>query len=230
MDDSNSVQSVSVMALDRSPFAAPAQSSERSITDGVNSGEAMQPSRAASPGSLPQTLSRPTSGPAFRSPASWFNRTTSSTTGSNPKHSLLAMVPSQPLSRPTASAPPSPASHLQPPTIPALDDLKQTEEFSTLAAAPVSSTAPVSPVSAAAQPAGQNQNPESDSKVDAVKQDAEGAEPSASKQAKKYKRLRKTEATMRWQLMRKLADISADVELLNHEVWSAAQLSAVVHC
>ncbi|KAL0051058.1 hypothetical protein WJX82_001222 [Trebouxia sp. C0006] len=143
------------MAVDRSPFAAPAQSSERSLTDGVNSGEAMQPSRAASPGSLPQTLSRPPSGSAFRSPASWFNRTTSSTTGSNPKHSLLAMVPSQPLSRPTASAPPSPASHLQPPTIPALDDLKQTEELSTLAAAP---------------------------------------------------------------LMRKLADISADVELLNHEV------------
>jgi len=214
MDDSNSVQSVSVMDVDRSPFAAPAQS----LTDGVSSGEAMQPSRAASPGSLPQTLSRPTSGSAFRSPASWFNRTTSSTTGNNPKHSLLAMVPSQPLSRPTASAPPSPASHLQPPTIPALDDLKQTEEFSTLAAAPVSSTAPVSPVSAAAQPAGQDQdqNPESDSKVDAVKQ--EGAEPSASKKAKRDKRLRKTEANMRWQLMRKLADISADVELLNHEV------------
>ena len=30
--------------------------------------------------------------------------------------------------------------------------------------------------------------------------------------------MRKTEANMRWQLMRKLADISADVELLNHEV------------
>ena len=128
------------------------------------------------------------------------------------------MVPSQPLSRPAASAPPSPASHLQPPTIPALDDLKQTEELSILAGVPVSSTTPVSPVSAAAQPAGQDQNPESDSKVDAVKQDPEGAEPSASKQAKRDKRLRKTEASMRWQLMRKLADISADVELLNHEV------------
>ncbi|KAL0026079.1 hypothetical protein WJX79_007769 [Trebouxia sp. C0005] len=143
------------MAVDRSPFAARTQSLEGNLTDGVSSGEALQPSRAASPGSLPQTQSRPASGPAFRSPASWFNRTTSSANGSNPKHSLLAVVPSQPLSRPIASAPPSPASHLQPPTIPALDDLKQTEEFSTLAAAP---------------------------------------------------------------LMRKLADISADVELLNHEV------------
>ncbi|KAL0031566.1 hypothetical protein WJX77_007539 [Trebouxia sp. C0004] len=206
------------MAVDRSPFAAPAQNSERSVTDGVNSGEALHPSRAASPGSLPQTLSHPTSGPAFRSPASWFNRTTSSATGSNPKHSLLAMVPSQPLSRPTQSAPPSPASHLQPPTIPALDDLKHTEEFSTLPAAPVCSTAPASPVLAAAQPAGQNQNTESDSKVDAGKQDPEGAELAASKQAKRDKRLRKTEANMRWQLMRKLAEISADVELLNHEV------------
>jgi len=230
MDDSNGVQSVSVMAVDRSPFAAPAQSTERSVTDGVNSGQSVQPSRAASPGSLPQTLSRPTSGPAFRSPASWFNRTTSSATGSNPKHSLLAMVPSQPLSRPTASAPPSPASHLQPPTIPALDDLKQTEDFTTLAAAPTSSTAPASPLSAAAQPAGWSQKPESDSKVDAVKQDPEGAQPSASKQAKRDKRLRKTEANMRWQLMRKLADISADVELLNHEVWSASHLPAAFHC
>ena len=35
---------------------------------------------------------------------------------------------------------------------------------------------------------------------------------------KEIKFLRKTEASMRWQLMRKLADISADVELLNHEV------------
>lgn len=213
MDDSNSVQSVSVMVIDRSPFAAPEQSSEKSVTDGVNSGVALQPPRAASPGSLPQTQSRPTNGPAFRSPASWFNRT-SSATGSHHKHSLLAMVPSQPLSRPTASAPPSPASHLLPPAIPALDGMKQTEELSTSAAAPVSSTAPGSPASAA--PAGQN--PESDSKVDAVKQDPEGAKPSASKQAKRDKRLRKAEANMRWQLMRKLADISADVELLNHEV------------
>ena len=40
----------------------------------------------------------------------------------------------------------------------------------------------------------------------------------AQKQAKRDKRLRKTEASMRWQLMRKLANISADVEMLNHEV------------
>ena len=131
------------------------------------------------------------------------------------------MVPSQPLTRPTASAPPSPPSHLQPPTIPALDQLKQNHASATLPAAPAS-TAATEPTSTALQlgdqPAALSQKPESDSNADTGKQQ----EPDVSKQAKRDKRLRKTEANMRWQLMRKLADISADVELLNHEVYTMA--------
>ena len=44
------------------------------------------------------------------------------------------------------------------------------------------------------------------------------AEATDEKQMKRDKRMRKTEAKMRWQLMRRLANISSDVELLNHEV------------
>lgn len=221
MDSSNTAQNLSVTACEKSPFASSTQSPERMVAD-VPTSQALQLSGPASPGNLPQTGSRPATASAFRSPASWFNRTSSPASGSNPKHSLLAMVPSQPLTRPTASAPPSPPSHLQPPTIPALDQLKQNNASATLPAAPAS-TAATEPISAALQigdqSAAPSQKPESDSNADTAKQQ----EPDASKLAKRDKRLRKTEANMRWQLMRKLADISADVELLNHEVYTVAQ-------
>ena len=44
------------------------------------------------------------------------------------------------------------------------------------------------------------------------------SEATKEKEMKRDRRMRKTEAKMRWQLMRRLAEISSDVELLNHEV------------
>ena len=187
-------------------------------------------SPAASPRSSPAAQSRPGSASVLRSPVSWFNRTTSSSGSGNPKHSLLAMVPSQPLSRPTGSASPSPAGQLQPPSIPALEQLKQSEALSSIPELPASlAAAAEQPGAAAAEQPGAAPAPSSQSDASHLRPESGAATNDkgelhasqlsrAQKQAKRDKRLRKTEASMRWQLMRKLANISADVEMLNHEV------------
>lgn len=232
MDNMNIGQELPSASTDRSPFASEAHALSAAVATGSPSSQGLQPSQAASPASLPQTQSRLATGQGFRSSASWFNRTTNSASGSDPKHSLLAMVPSQPLTRPTASAPPSPASQLQPPTIPVLDELKQPEPASLLGA-PASMLAAPGQLVSAAQPgdqsAEQSQQPKASINAQGEQQEqqeANDAEASESKQAKRDKRLRKTEANMRWQLMRKLADISADVELLNHEVLHLMQCAS----
>ena len=51
-----------------------------------------------------------------------------------------------------------------------------------------------------------------------AQQDATEGPPSGPKQACRQRRERQVQTKQRWQLKRKLADISADVELLNHEV------------
>ena len=170
-----------------------------------------QAPRAVSPHTLP---SRPVSAQGFRSPSSWFNRTSSSASSGHLKHSLLDMVPSQPLSRPISSAPPSPASQLQPPTVPALEQLKQQPGSAKVTEA--SAPSPVSPpTSAQKEPAAEFAEGAKGSKDAKHEQRAEATD---EKQMKREKRMRKSEANMRWQLMRRLADISSDVELLNHEV------------
>ena len=190
-----------------SPFASQVSNPSIVPAEGVNMAQESQAPWAVSPNTLP---SRPASAQGFRSPSSWFNLTSSSTSSGHLKHSLLDMVPSQPLNRPISSAPPSPASQLQPPTIPSLEQL--TQPRGSIKVAEASAPSPVSP------------------QTSALKEPAEGAEGSKGakheqkteatdeKQMKRDKRMRKTEANMRWQLMRRLADISSDVELLNHEV------------
>ena len=214
------VDAVPNPAVDETPFAAPATNTVS--TDGAHTSQEVQAARAVSPGSLP---SRPASAHGFRSPSSWFNRTSSSPNSGHPKHSLLAMVPSQPLNRPLGSAPPSPASQMQPPSLPALQQSKQPQRSASMADAPVPS--PVSPQTspqagpAAAPSHAQPASPEhADADAGADAQNDQGIKISDAKQEKRDRRMRKTEANMRWQLMRRLADISSDVELLNHEVCS----------
>ena len=199
-----------------SPFASQVSNPSIVPVEGVNMALESQAPTAVSPNTLP---SRPASAQGFRSPSSWFNRTSSSTSSGHLKHSLLDMVPSQPLNRPISSAPPSPASQLQPPTIPAL---QLTQPQGSMKMAEASAPSPVSP------------------QTSALKEPAEGAEGSKGakheqkaeardeKQMKRDKRMRKTEANMRWQLMRRLADISSDVELLNHEVHDRQIFGAIM--
>lgn len=222
MEDVKAGQDLMEAAEDRSAFAPQVQGSTAAVTQGLLVGQGLQVPRAASPGSVSATGPRSATSPALRSPASWFNCSTSSAGGSHIKHSLLAMVPSQPLTRPTASASPSPVGQLQPPTIPALDQLKQPETTGKL---PASSTVSASQLPVAPhledQAAAQNHRSAADGNIEADNQQSDvlnNAQASDSKRMKRDKRMRKTEANMRWQLMRKLADISADVELLNHEV------------
>ena len=189
-----------------SPFASEVPNPTIVPEEGVSMAQESQAPRAVSPNTLP---SRPASAQGFRSPSSWFNRTSSSTS-SHLKHSLLDMVPSQPLNRPISSAPPSPASQLQPPTIPALEQLKQRPGSAKVAEA--SAPSPVSPQTSLQKEPAEGAEGSKDAKLE------QKAEATDEKQMKRDKRMRKTEAKMRWQLMRRLADISSDVELLNHEV------------
>ena len=214
-----------------SPFAAQAHSLAAATAAPVSS--------AASP------LAGGVAGPVFKSPASWFQRSNpSATTSSTVKHSLLAMIPSRPLSRPSSAAPPSPARNLQPPSIPALDQAKQSP----------SPKATVSTLSALPQPAMQQQQQQPQQQqqqqpqlqqqpqqqqqdaADVGQQEEAGAEQGnpmlavqsqpetdpqlASKKARRDRRIQKTAASMHWQLMKRLAEISTDVEVLNHEVSS----------
>lgn len=173
----------------------------------------LQAPRALCPSTLPI---RPVSAQGFRSPSSWFNRTSSSTSSGHLKHSLLDMVPSQPLIRPLSSAPPSPASHLQPPTIPALEQLKPRPGSASMveppAALPVSAQ-----ISAPQGPAADHEASARLAEGSKAQRDQK-AEATNEKKLNRDRRMRKTEAKMRWQLMRRLADVSSDVELLNHEV------------
>lgn len=179
-----------------SPFASQRSHAGVAPTESASMVQELQAPRALSPSTL---LSRPVSAQGFRSPSSWFNRTSSTTSSGHLKHSLLDMVPSQPLSRPISPAPPSPASQLQPPTIPAPSPVS-----------PLVST----PKESAAVLEGNAEHAEGSKQP----QGEQGTETMDEKQTKRNKRMRKTEAKMRWQLMRRLADISSDVELLNHEV------------
>ena len=190
-----------------SPFASQVSNPSNVSAEGVSMAQESQATRAMSPNNLP---SRPASAQGFRSPSSWFNRTSSSTSSGHLKHSLLDMVPSQPLNRPLSSAPPSPASQLQPPTIPALEQLKQRPDSASMAEA--SAPSPVSPQTSALKDPADGAEGSKDAKHE------QQAEATDEKQMKRDKRMRKTEAKMRWQLMRRLANISSDVELLNHEV------------
>lgn len=215
MGDASGTQGLSGSMANTSPFASQGPEASTDGTEGAKVAREIQAPRSASPASLP---GRPASAQGFRSPSSWFNRTSSSTSSGHPKHSLLAMVPSQPLNRPIGSAPPSPAGPLQPPTIPALDQLKQPSG----SASPAQVAPPLQQVSAPKDPA---TAPTKDQEVHAEQAEAskdlqpgQTSEANQAKQLKRDRRMRKTEASMRWQLMRRLAEISSDVELLNHEV------------
>lgn len=197
-----------------SPFASQVSHASILPAEDVTMAQESQAPRAVSPNTLP---SRPASAQGFRSPSSWFNRTWSSTSSGHLKHSLLDMVPSQPLNRPISSAPPSPASQLQPPTIPALEQLKQRPGSAIVAEAPAPS--PVSPQTSAPKELAAEHAEGAQGSKDAKQEQGAGA--TDEKRIKKDRRMRKTEANMRWQLMRRLADISSDVELLNHEVHHA---------
>lgn len=200
-----------------SPFASQVAPATTLPAADVTMAQESQAPRAVSPNTLP---SRPASAQGFRSPSSWFNRTSSSTSSGHLKHSLLDMVPSQPLNRPISSAPPSPASQLQPPTIPALEQLKQGSGSARLAEAPAPS--PMSPQTSAPKELAAEHAEGAQGTKDAKQEQVAGL--TDEKRMKKDRRMRKTEANMRWQLMRRLADISSDVELLNHEVhhWQTA--------
>ena len=201
-----------------SPFASPAIEVSTRSPESISMAQEGQVPRGVSPGSLP---SRPASAQGYRSPSSWFNCTSSSTSSGHPKHSLLAMVPSQPLNRPLGSAPPSPASQLQPPSLPALESSKQPSNIPSLAAAlapsPVSPKVVV-PTETSAVP--NDAKAVSTEVAEASKdiQDKQSVAADSTRQLKRDRRMRKTEASICWQLMRRLADISSDVELLNHEV------------
>ena len=173
-----------------------------------------------------------TTGPAFKAPASWFQRSSTPTgTSSTVKHSLLAMVPSQPLSRPSSATPPSPAGNLQPPSIPALVQTKLPSAavpeivFGSPAVLEEDTKAQVQQLAAVPGTLVQAQadavRPQQDIAVRPAQSPQETEQQIADKKLRRDKRVHKTAASMHWQLMRRLAEISTDIEMLNHEVSTA---------
>lgn len=155
------------------------------------------------------------------SPATWFQRSVAPAgPSSHVKHSLLAMVPSQPLSRPSSATPPSPAQNMQPPSLPALTQPKLP---SPAVAEDAISQLPV-PQQA---PGAQQQQRSTSAAAPEIAQPATGhaclsqqdsGQQAVNKKRRRERRIQKTAAAMQWQLKRRLADISTDVEMLNHEV------------
>lgn len=183
-------------------------------------------------------------GQTRKSPASWF-QLSGTPTGTSPtvKHSLLAMVPSQPLSRPSSATPPSPAPKLQPPSItaftqPALPVPAASEPASAAASVPQQDSKEqqqhtASPTRAVAKQE-QQASPQQGDPVAIGQSQHETEQQISNKKLRRDKRIQKTAATMHWQLMRRLADISTDVEMLNHEVsirlQNILQSFCSIHC
>lgn len=172
-------------------------------------------------------------GQTFKSPASWFQRSTPTGTSSAVKQSLLAMVPPQPLTRPSSATSPSPARSLQPSSLPELAQPKvpspadrtkpsaaEAEQANKQQQQPQIQTGPDTTTLEQADEA----DPQQGSPVLSLQAQQEDEQQLAKKQLRRDKRIQKTAASMHWQLMRRLADISTDVEMLNHEVSVAARL------
>ena len=215
MDDAAAVET------DKERSSVPPQTVSSELT---NTTAATGPSAAA-------PVDHVTTGSVVKGPPSWFQRSSTPTgTSSTVKHSLLAMVPSQPLSRPSSATPPSPARNLQPPSIPALAQTKLPSPTVTGSPAvseqdakpQVQQQATVPGILAQAQE--DTAHLEQDNAAKTIQSQQETEQQIADKTLRRDKRVQKTAASMHWQLMRRLAEISTDVEMLNHEVSTASKL------
>lgn len=221
MDDAAAVET------DTERSSVPPQTVSSELTN-TTAGTATGPSAAA-------PVDHVTTDSVVKGPPSWFQRSSTPTgTSSTVKHSLLAMVPSQPLSRPSSATPPSPARNLQPPSIPAFAQTKLpsptlpetvagSHAVSEQDAKPqMQQQATVPGMSAQAQE--DTAHPEQDNAVKTIQSQQETEQQIADKTLRRDRRVQKTAASMHWQLMRRLAEISTDVEMLNHEVSTTSKL------